>query len=202
MVFAHPLPSREEKRAIEYESYESDILPEVAEFFRNCHRDFKEDPVIHGFRESLAWIGRHRRPGRLLDVGSGTGIFVFLAQRDFGWRGRGIDICDTSASKAAHEFDVSVDTGDFETFGYSPGEFDAITMLDVLEHTLDPTAFIRRARDLLKPGGVLYIAVPNQRCLLTVILDRWMRLGGLGRRWFLERLYVRPHTCYFDLLKK
>ena len=71
-------------------------------------------------------------------------------------------------------------------------------MLDVLEHTLDPTAFFTRAYELLQPGGVLYVAVPNQRCLMTVILDRWIRLGGPGRRWFLDRLYVRPHTYYFN----
>jgi SAM-dependent methyltransferase len=198
VVFAHPLPSREEKHATEREAYEGDILPEVADFFRNCHRNFKEDPVIGGFRDALRWIGRHREAGQMLDVGPGTGIFVFLAERDYGWSGRGIDICEKSAEKARTEFNVDVDIGEFETFGYTAGAFDAITMLDVLEHTLDPSAFLRRAFELLRPGGMLYVAVPNQRCLLTVILDRWIRWGGPGRDWFLERLYVRPHTFYFN----
>jgi SAM-dependent methyltransferase len=198
IVFADPLPTREQKHATEHEAYEGDILPEVAEFFRNCHRNFAEDPVIRGFREALGWISSHRDPGRMLDVGPGTGIFLFLARRDFGWDGRGIDVCIKSADKAAEEFDVPVDIGEFETFPYEAGTFDAVTMLDVLEHTLDPTAFLRRAHALLKAGGILYVAVPNQRSLLTVILDRWIRLGGPGREWFLDRLYVRPHTYYFN----
>jgi SAM-dependent methyltransferase len=197
IVFADPLPSRADKVATEREAYEGDILPEVADFFRNCHRNFKEDPVIKGFRDALGWITQRRAPGRMLDVGPGTGIFLFLAQKDFGWSGRGIDVCDKSAEKAAKEFAVEVDIGEFETFSYTE-PFDAVTMLDVLEHTLDPSAFLRRAYDVLVPGGVLYVAVPNQRCLLTVILDRWIRLGGPGRSWFLERLYVRPHTFYFN----
>jgi SAM-dependent methyltransferase len=157
-VFAHPLPSREEKHATEREAYDGDILPEVADFFRNCHRNFKEDPVIGGFRDALRWIGRYREAGQMLDVGPGTGIFVFLAERDYGWSGRGIDICERSAEKARTEFNVDVDIGEFETFGYSVGGFDAITMLDVLEHTLDPSAFVRRAFELLRPGGVLYVS--------------------------------------------
>jgi len=197
MVFADPLPSRDEKHAVEHEAYEGDVLPEVADFFRNCHRNFREDPVIRGFRDSLAWMTRHRPAGRMLDVGPGTGIFVYLAQQGFGWKGRGIDVCEKSAVKAAEEFDVEVDVGDFETHTYSE-RFDAITMLDVLEHTLDPTSFLRRAYDLLEPGGVLYVAVPNQRCFLTVLIDRWIRWGGPGRGWFLDRLYVRPHTFYFN----
>ena len=197
IVFADPQPSREEKHAIEHEAYEGDILPEVADFFRNCHRDFRDDPVVEGFREALAWISSKRVPGRMLDVGPGTGIFLHLARGEYGWTGRGVDVCEASAEKAKAEFDVRVDVGDFETYA-STERFDAITMLDVLEHTLDPALFVRRAYDLLAPGGVLYVAVPNQRCFMTVLLDRWIRWGGIGRRWFLDRLYVRPHTYYFN----
>jgi len=196
MVFADPLPSRDEKHAVEHEAYEGDLLPEVADFFRNCHRNFEDDPVIRGFRDALGLLGQVRAPGRILDIGPGTGIFLFLAGQ-LGWRGRGIDVCGKSAEKAREEFDVPVDVGDFETHVYSE-RFDAITMLDVLEHTLDPTAFLRRAHDLLEPGGALYVAVPNQRCFMTVLLDRWIRWGGPGQHWFLDRLYVRPHTYYFN----
>jgi len=197
MVFADPLPSRDENHAVEHEAYEGDVLPEVADFFRNCHRNFRDDAVIRGFRWALKIMTKLHAPGSMLDVGPGTGIFVFLAQQDFGWKGRGIDVCPASAEKAAREFDVAVDIGDFETYSYDR-RFDAVTMLDVLEHTLDPTAFLKRAYDLLEPGGLLYVAVPNQRCFLTVLIDRWIRWGGLGKQWFLDRLYVRPHTYYFN----
>jgi SAM-dependent methyltransferase len=200
-VFTDPLPTRERKVEIEREAYRGELLPEVADFFRNCHRNFTDDPVIHGFRESLDWIERSSRRGasaqrKLLDVGPGTGIFLHLA-RERGWTPAGIDVCPESAEKAASEFQIGVDVGDFETFHYEPGSFDAVTMLDVLEHTVDPLAVLRRAREVLRPGGLLYVAVPNQRCLMTAILDRWIQLGLPGRDFFLERLYVEPHLYYF-----
>ena len=197
-MFTDPMPTHEAKHEIERRAYRGELLPEVADFFQNCHRNFKEDAVIRAFRDALAWIARLTPPpGRLLDVGSGTGIFLHLA-REQGFAPFGIDVCEESAQKAAVEFGIRVDVGDFEAFAYEPASFDAITMLDVLEHTVDPKAVLHRARELLKPGGVLYVAVPNQRCLMTVILDRYIRLGGPGRAFFLERLYVSPHVYYFN----
>jgi 2-polyprenyl-3-methyl-5-hydroxy-6-metoxy-1,4-benzoquinol methylase len=198
LVFADPLPSPDDKAETERLAYESDLLPEVAEFFRNCHRDFEEDAVIRGFRHALRWIGQARRAGRMLDVGPGTGIFLHLASNEFGWQPYGIDICQESAEKARTEFDVTVEVGDFLAHPYEPASFDAITMLDVLEHTLDPAAVLARAWELLAPGGVLYVAVPNQRCLMTIVLDRYIQLGGPGRKFFLDRLYVPPHVYYFN----
>lgn len=182
---------------IEQQAHEGELLPEAADLFGNCHRDFKEDPVIRGFRAALARLSAFRRPGRMLDVGPGTGIFLHLA-REAGWEPRGIDVCVEGAQQARTEFDVPVDVGDFETYPYDPESFDCITMLDVLEHTIDPVAFLARARALLAPGGLLYVAVPNQASLLTTLLDPYIRAGGPLGAFFLERLYVLPHVFYFN----
>ncbi len=197
LVYADPLPTNEEKHETERLAYEGEVLPETAEFFRNCSRDYKPDAVIHGFGAMLEWIETVCEPGRILDVGAGTGVFLHLA-RERGWEPHGIDICDLSAEKAAHEFSIDVQVGDFMQSDLTPESFDCITMLDVLEHCLDPTAFLARARSLLRPGGVLFVAVPNQRSLLTVLLDRYIWLGGPGADWFLDRLYVSPHLYYFN----
>jgi len=197
LVFVDPLPSRTEKNEIERLAYEGDLLPETAEYFRNCHRNFAEDPVIRGFRETLALLAQSRKPGRILDVGPGTGIFLHLA-RQAGWVPRGIDVCSQSAEKALGEFHVPVDVGDFEVFPYEPESFDCITMLDVLEHAVNPLAFLSRAIELLVPGGLLYVAVPNQQSLMTAILDRYVQAGGPKGSYFLDRLYVQPHVFYFD----
>ncbi len=197
LVVADPIPTVVQKEETERLAYVGELLPEAAEFFENCHRDFREDAVIRGFRQALDWIAKWREPGDLLDVGPGTGIFLYLAQQA-GWTPYGIDICDLSADKAREEFQIDVDVGSFEDFGYERESFDCITMLDVLEHTRDPSAFLNRAYELLRPGGVLYVAVPNQRSLLTAILDRYIHLGGPGSEWFLARLYVQPHVFYFN----
>ena len=119
-VFTDPMPTHEAKRDIERRAYEGELLPEVADFFRNCHRNFKDDPVIRGFRETLADIARFAPPpARLLDVGPGTGIFLHLA-RERGFTPFGIDVCEASADKAASEFGIAVDVGEFESFASTP----------------------------------------------------------------------------------
>ena len=203
LLFAHPLPDESEKEETERQAYVGEVLPEAAEFFESCNADFVEDEIVRGFRRVLRLLEQGRGQGRLLDVGAGTGLFMHLARQQ-GWQIKGLDLCELSREKALAEFGVEVDVGDFRSAPYQPGSFDCMTMLDVLEHSLDPGAFLARALELLKPGGLLYVAVPNQRSLLATLVDRWIWLGLPARRWFLERLYVSPHIFYFHprLLKR
>jgi 2-polyprenyl-3-methyl-5-hydroxy-6-metoxy-1,4-benzoquinol methylase len=197
-VRADPLPTLDEKRAIETQGYTEDTaFPEVRDFFANCHRDYVEDPVIRGMKQQLVELeDAVQGPGALLDVGAGTGIFMHLA-RERGWRPEGIDICPLTAEKIEREFGLKITVGPFEHHDFDGRRFDAATMLDVLEHVHDPLAALRRVHTLLRPGGALAIAVPNQRCLLTMIVDAYARAGGPSAGKLLGRLYVPPHLHYF-----
>jgi len=198
LVRADPFPTLEEKRVIETQGYTDEhAFPEVRDFFANCHRDFVEDPVIRGMRRHLDEIeSAVGAPGTLLDVGAGTGIFMHLA-REHGWRPEGVDICPLAAEKAGREFGLKIAVGPFEEHHFDGRRFDAATMLDVLEHVHDPLATLKRVREVLRPGGAVYIAVPNQRCLLTVLVDAYARAGGPKADHLLARLYVKPHLHYF-----
>ncbi len=198
LVRADPLPTMAEKVVVETQGYTDEhAFPEVADFFKNCHRDYVDDPVIRTMRRDLAMLeDTLGGPGRLLDVGAGTGVFMHLA-RERGWRPSGVDICPLTAEKAAREFGVEIAVGPFEEHHFDGAEFDAATLLDVLEHVHDPLATLRRVHALLRPGGAVYIAVPNQRCLLTALVDAYAHAGGPGAQKLLLRLYVAPHLHYF-----
>ena len=198
LVRADPLPTMDEKQFVETQGYtDAKAFPEVHDFFANCHRDFVDDPVIRSMRRQLVDLERLLGgPGTLLDVGAGTGIFMFLA-RERGWTPRGVDICPLSAEKALREFDLEVSVGPFEAHDFDGQVFDAATMLDVLEHVHDPLQTLRQVHGMLRPGGAVAIAVPNQRCLLTVLVDTYARVGGPWAQGLLERLYVPPHLHYF-----
>jgi SAM-dependent methyltransferase len=197
LIRAEPLPSLAEKAEIETQGYTDETaFPEVRDFFANCHRNFVEDPVIREMRRHLGRLeSATGGPGSLLDIGAGTGILMHLA-RERGWRARGIDICSLTAEKAAREFGVEIVVAPIEEHRFGES-FDAITMLDVLEHVVDPLATLRRAYDLLRPGGAIAIAVPNQRCLLTSLVGLYARLHGPRANELLFRLYVPPHLHYF-----
>jgi SAM-dependent methyltransferase len=58
------------------------------------------------------------------------------------------------------------------------GSFDAVALSDVFEHVTDPIPFLKAARVLLKPAGVLYVKVPNARWSLF----KQRALTTMGRR--------------------
>lgn len=102
-------------------------------------------------------------PGRLLDVGCGDGSFLNLAQSR-GWKGTGFDY-ETRMIERGRRLGVEIVSADFEAFcrGRAPGEFDAVTLFDVLEHTPEPARLLALLRPLLKKDGRLAVTLPNAR---------------------------------------
>lgn len=103
-------------------------------------------------------------PGfRLLDVGFGSGTFLYLAEQA-GWVVSGVDT-DPVTVENARRRGLDVRRGGIDAYGDQCGEFDAITMNHVIEHVHYPQEFLRSAYSLLKPGGCLYLETPNIEAL-------------------------------------
>jgi 2-polyprenyl-3-methyl-5-hydroxy-6-metoxy-1,4-benzoquinol methylase len=94
--------------------------------------------------------------GTLLDIGAGTGDFLYEAKRD-GWATMGTEP-NTGAAEIAKSKGVELITS---TAGLETYSFDAITMWHVLEHVPDPSDQLRELKRLIKPNGTIFIAVPN-----------------------------------------
>jgi N-acylneuraminate cytidylyltransferase/CMP-N,N'-diacetyllegionaminic acid synthase len=99
------------------------------------------------------------RPPRFLDVGCSTG-FVVEAAKQAGWEAIGIDL-NPSAIDYGQSRGLDLRTVPLESAGFAPGSFDAIGLFDVVEHLLDPGRTVQAAFDLLTPGGILFLYVPN-----------------------------------------
>lgn len=97
------------------------------------------------------------RRGRVLDVGAGIGVFVDVL-RSRGWQPQGIEAAPTAARIARETLDPGcvVVEGDFLACDL-PGDNQAVTFLDVLRHLPDPMTTLRRAFDLLSPGGCIVL---------------------------------------------
>ena len=75
------------------------------------------------------------------------------------------------------------------------GSFDAVFMDQVIEHPKDPARYLRVARDLLRPGGVLYLATPNIGSLGNTWKTALDKLGVRGRRR--GKHYNTKHHLFF-----
>jgi 2-polyprenyl-3-methyl-5-hydroxy-6-metoxy-1,4-benzoquinol methylase len=150
---------------------------------------------LEGKWEHLSCLAHLRTKSEVLEVGSGRGGFLHLLRQD-GHDGLGVELNSDGARKA-RERGLLVETIDlFQAPMSWQGRFDAAAAFQVVEHVPDPLAFCRKLFDLVKPGGFLFIAVPNRRCFArtyerTNILDmpphhitRWddVALKRLGRR--------------------
>jgi 2-polyprenyl-3-methyl-5-hydroxy-6-metoxy-1,4-benzoquinol methylase len=193
IVYVDPLPTEAEVAAREDEAFHGGLRDETAEMFTAYYRNFPDDPVVRGFRATVARLAKITGGGRLIDVGIGTGLLLHLA-REGGFTPLGVEISPGAAEKAREEFGVDVRVGDFMNVdvGEAPS---AITMADVVEHTRDPRSFVARAAELLRPGGALFVAVPNHRSTLFWTADVLARVPGLGP--LVSRLYVPNHYYYF-----
>lgn len=131
---------------------------------------------------------------RVLDVGGGTGEIAAALLATAGPQARAtvVDFDPDSTAIAARR-GLEVATCRFEEFE-TVERFDVILMLNLIEHVEDPLATLRRAAELLTPGGVAWIQTPNFRSLDARIFRRrnWAGLhcprhwvvfseAGLGR---------------------
>jgi 2-polyprenyl-3-methyl-5-hydroxy-6-metoxy-1,4-benzoquinol methylase len=100
-----------------------------------------------------------KNTGALLDIGAGTGAFVNTMQSG-GWLVTGLEPDATAAKQALLKYNIQLQTAD-TIYTLGSHQFDAITMWHVLEHVHDLHGYFKRFSALLKPEGMLVIAVPN-----------------------------------------
>ncbi|MCX6554500.1 MAG: class I SAM-dependent methyltransferase [Candidatus Aminicenantes bacterium] len=96
-------------------------------------------------------------PGRLLDVGCYTGVFMKTAAAA-GWKVTGVELSAWAAAIAQKESLGPVHASALEDAGLEAASFDVITLWDVLEHLSRPVAMLENVRRLLKPGGIVAVS--------------------------------------------
>ncbi|SDD48280.1 class I SAM-dependent methyltransferase [Niabella drilacis] len=100
-----------------------------------------------------------KRAGKLLDVGCGTGTFL-STMKSRGWEVAGLEP-DADARAMAKTLYNLVVAPSHEIYQLEGEQFDAITLWHVLEHVHELHGYMEQLKRMLKPGGVLLIAVPN-----------------------------------------
>jgi predicted SAM-dependent methyltransferase len=118
-------------------------------------------------------------------------MFLKLGQTR-GWEPFGCDIWLSPHIREEKSFPLW--EGRLLEIDFDGRRFDAIRFNHVLEHTQNPLAELERCRELLNPGGVLYVSVPNIGGISTKLKNLQSRLGLKKRRW---RHYAALHHLWF-----
>ncbi|MEI8290829.1 MAG: class I SAM-dependent methyltransferase [Verrucomicrobiota bacterium] len=115
-------------------------------------------------------------PGHVLDVGCGTGDFLFR-MRALGWAVTGVDFDGKAIANAKAKHGFNLLHTDLAGAHFPDNSFDAITMHHVIEHVPEPVALLSEAKRILKPGGRLVVTTPNVQSLgHSILKDCWRGL--------------------------
>ena len=149
-IFLWPVPDEEEIRELFSQLYTTGegSVPELRDYYGYCFEDEPTNPLVRQYERWLDSLERLSVPGRLLDVGCGTGLFLAVARRR-GWEPFGIDDCVEAGSHAREHFGLDIWLGDFSEFSGDGRRFDLITGWDILEHARDPVGLLRDMRRCL-----------------------------------------------------
>lgn len=113
------------------------------------------------------------RSRRLLDVGCASGLFLEAMQQYGGWKVEGVELNEAAAHATSARLNVPVFAGPVERAHFEDNSFDAVTMWDVLEHLHDPVVQLRSLRRIIRPGGALFVRLPDADSYLRAFCGRY-----------------------------
>lgn len=119
-------------------------------------------------RDRTQAAGTGHAPVRWLDYGCGNGGLVRHLRASDAAEAYGFD--EGAIAIEARERGIPILSAS-DLVG-SAATFDVVSAIEVLEHTVDPLAEVRRMRNLLRPGGLLFLTTGNA-APYAKRLDRW-----------------------------
>ena len=123
----------------------------------------------------------------ILDIGCGRG-YLLLQFVQTGWHCAGIDIPQSPIPVNFSKIDFRLGSAD-EVLPWPAAVFDLVVLNHVLEHTVNPRFVVEEAFRVMRPGGYIYIGVPN--------FESWQALC-FKDFWF--PLEIPRHLHHFGVL--
>lgn len=171
LMFLNPMYSDEELSSLyptDYYAYQDNFQharwKEIVKRIL-CYRRGTKDPSF-------------RAPGRVLDVGCGSGWFL-REMRKAGWETDGVEISVAAAELGRKIAGLNIFPGTLEQASFASESFDYVRSNHSFEHISCPNETLKEIHRILKPEGKLLIGVPNVASLNAMVFRQyWWYLGA------------------------
>lgn len=173
-VFQAPSPGRYTPILNYEDCYTLDFLKEGKEFMYP-ERKLDLENIIEN-------ILKLKPNGKILDVGCGDGLFLFLCKKK-NLDGYGIEPSKQLSSYASYKTGCKIIQGFYKKEMFPPASFDIVSFIQVLEHIPNPLEAMRIANYHLKEGGICVIEIPS------INSPHFLAYKCTGIKWF-----VKPPT--------
>ncbi|HHT9138097.1 MAG TPA: class I SAM-dependent methyltransferase [Candidatus Wunengus sp. YC60] len=187
LVFLNPSPDPKEMEAFYPDGYWARRESRIEGYYRDIITHFE----IRTLRKFLG------KGGRLLDVGSGAGEFLYCAKR-LGFDCYGVEVSEDMVKYSIETFGLkNVVNSDLLSASFEDSFFDIIVFNHVVEHLYNPLETLMEARRILKRDGILVIQIQNiDSCQFRAFGKKWLGLS------LPQHLYqFTPQTIRFALEK-
>lgn len=126
--------------------------------------------------------------GKVLDIGSADGMFSkVILDATKASKLIGIDVLKTSVDWANNHWKknkkMKFFVGDAHKLKFKNGEFDAVFIMEVLEHVHNPVKVLREVKRILKSNGYAVFLVPSDNFLFEAIWFLWLHFYPRGWVW-------------------
>lgn len=135
-------------------------LAYITKKYAKTLQNIQNHPRYANYRDILHSLHQINPSGRFLDVGAHIGNVLYLA-RDLGYETYGVEPSLSMTTVAKEHRQLNVFHGFLHDAQYPSNFFDIVTLIDVLEHIETPKIFLQEIHRILKPGGIVFIRIPN-----------------------------------------
>ena len=169
-----PVLSEQEIKAYYPLTYHGDTVRTIEAFLSG---ELQRSRSWKGEEEKVDLVQRFVDKGRILDVGCADGKFLWALDPEK-WDRTGVDFAEPTVRLVKEKIrDLTLIEGDLFSDKLPENSFDVITFWHVLEHLPQPRAVLERTHKLLRPGGWLFISLPNFNSLQARLFQRhWYSL--------------------------